>query len=395
MLYALIAVHAILGAFTPLMVKKLGARVFYVLSIAPLAAAIWLTVQAPHIVSGGTYVEAYPWIPTLDVSLTLRMGLVQWVLAMIVTWIGFLVLLYSRWYFEGITTGRSAAILTVFAGTMLGLVTADNLVLMFVFWELTTVLSYLLIGHDPTRRANRGAAQTALIVTTSGGLAMLVGIVAVWSTTGNMSLAEIVADPPKGTLAGIGAMLMLVGALSKSALVPFHFWLPGAMAAPTPISAYLHAAAMVKAGVYLVAVLAPAFADVPLWRPTVLILGTVTMILGGWRALRQTDLKLLLAYGTVSQLGFMVLLLGVGTKAAAIAGLGMVIAHALFKSTLFMCVGLIDHSAGTRDIRELSGVGYRVPWLAILGGLAALSMAGMPRWSASSPRRRPSSRSST
>ena len=171
---------------------------------------------------------------------------------------------------------------------------------------------------------------------------------------------------------------MLVGALSKSALVPFHFWLPGAMAAPTPISAYLHAAAMVKAGVYLVAVLAPAFADVPLWRPTVLLLGTVTMILGGWRALRQTDLKLLLAYGTVSQLGFMVLLLGVGTKAAAIAGLGMVIAHALFKSTLFMCVGLIDHSAGTRDIRELSGVGYRVPWLAILGGLAALSMAGMP-----------------
>lgn len=378
MLYALIAAHAILGASTPLLVKRLGARVFYLLSAAPLAAGIWLITQAPMVLSGAAYIESHDWIPTLDVTLTLRMGLVQWILAMIVSWVGFLVLLYSRWYFEGLTTGRSAAILTVFAGTMLGLVTADDLILMFVFWELTTVFSYLLIGHDPTRRANRGAAQTALIVTTTGGLAMLVGIVAVHSVTGTMSLQAIVADPPTGTLAGVSGMLMLVGALSKSALVPFHFWLPGAMAAPTPISAYLHAAAMVKAGVYLVAVLAPAFAEVPMWRPTVLVLGTITMVLGGWRALRQTDLKLLLAYGTVSQLGLMVLLLGVGTRSAAMAGMGLVIAHALFKSTLFMCVGLIDHSAGTRDIRELSGVGYRVPWLAILGGLAALSMAGMP-----------------
>ena len=378
MLYALIAVHAVLGALTPLLVKKLGARVFYVLSLAPLAAGIWLTVVAPGILAGEPHVEAYQWIPTLDVTLTLRMGLVQWILAMIVSWIGFLVLLFSRWYFEGLKSGRSAAILTIFAGTMLGLVTADNLVLLFVFWELTTIFSFLLIGHDPSRRANRGAAQTALIVTTSGGLAMLVGIVAIWRTSGTLSLEAVIADPPTGTLATAGALLMLVGALSKSALVPFHFWLPGAMAAPTPISAYLHAAAMVKAGVYLVAVLAPAFADAPYWRPIVLALGTATMVLGGWRALRQTDLKLLLAYGTVSQLGFMVLLLGLGTQSAAMAGLGMVIAHALFKSTLFMCVGLIDHSAGTRDIRELSGVGYRVPWLAILGGLAALSMAGMP-----------------
>lgn len=378
MLYALIAFHAVLGALTPLLVKKLGARVYYVLSVAPLAAGLWLLSVAPGVLSGGAHVESFAWIPTLDVSLTLRMGLVQWILAMIVSWIGFLVLLYSRWYFEGLRSGRSAGILTVFAGTMLGLVTADDLVLLFVFWELTTILSYLLIGHDSSRRANRGAAQTALIVTTTGGLIMLLGIVAIWQTSGTLSLAAIIADPPTGTLAGIGALMMLVGALSKSALVPFHFWLPGAMAAPTPISAYLHAAAMVKAGVYLVAVLAPAFADAPFWRPTVLLLGTITMVLGGWRALRQTDLKLLLAYGTVSQLGFMVLLLGVGTRSAAMAGLGMVIAHALFKSTLFMLVGIIDHSAGTRDIRELSGVGYRVPWLAVVGGLAVLSMAGAP-----------------
>lgn len=378
MLYALITAHAVLGALTPLLVRRLGARVYYVLALAPLVAGVWLTLQAPHIIAGNAYVETYQWIPALDVDLTLRMGLVQWVLAMIVTWVGTLVLLYSRWYFDGMTTGRSAAILTAFAGAMLGLVTADNLVVLFIFWELTTVFSYLLIGHDPTRRANRGAAQTALIVTTTGGLAMLVGIVAIWSVSGTLSLQQIIADPPTGTLATVGALLMLVGALSKSALVPFHFWLPGAMAAPTPISAYLHAAAMVKAGVYLVAVLAPAFADAPFWRPIVMLLGTATMVLGGWRALRQTDLKLLLAYGTVSQLGFMVLLLGIGTEAAALAGLGLVIAHALFKSCLFMCVGIIDHSAGTRDIRELNGVGYRVPWLALVAGLAAMSMAGIP-----------------
>ncbi|MFT3888162.1 MAG: Na+/H+ antiporter subunit A [Arachnia sp.] len=377
MLYALIAAHAVLGALTPLLVRLLRDKVFYVLMLAPLVSAVWLTAQAPLIVAGGTYVFEASWIPHLGVDLTLRMGLVQWVLGMIVTWIGTLVLLYSRWYFQGMTVGRSAAILTAFAGAMLGLVTADNLVILFVFWELTTVFSYLLIGHDPRRRANRGAAQTALIVTTSGGLAMLVGIVAVWQASGTLSLEEIAANPPVGILATSGALLMLAGAVTKSALVPFHFWLPGAMAAPTPISAYLHAAAMVKAGVYLVAVLAPSFADAPFWRPTVMVLGTATLVVGGWRALRQTDLKLLLAYGTVSQLGFMVLLLGIGTQAAALAGLGTVIAHALFKSALFMIVGVIDHSAGTRDLRELNGVGYRVPWLAVFGGCAALSMAGM------------------
>ena len=378
MLLALIATHAVLGALTPLLVRRLAARAFFVLALGPIAGAAWLTSLGPTVVSGGAYLESYRWIPMLSVDLSLRIGLLQWVLAMIVTWIGALVLLYSRWYFDGSTSPRSASVLTLFAGTMLGLVTADNLVVLYIFWELTTIFSYLLIAHDPTRRANRGAAQTALIVTTTGGLAMLVGIVALWQTSGTLSMQELLTEPPTGTLATVGALLVLVGALSKSALVPFHFWLPGAMAAPTPISAYLHAAAMVKAGVYLVAALAPAFAAVPWWRPSIMLLGTVTMILGGWRALRQTDLKLLLAYGTVSQLGFMVLLVGLGTEAAALAGLGMVIAHALFKSTLFMCVGVIDHSAGTRDLRELSGVGRRVPWLAAVGALAVLSMAGIP-----------------
>ena len=189
MLLALIAAHAVLGALAPLFVRWLGARSFFVLMLGPLAAAVWLTSLAPTVVAGGEYLESYQWIPLLGVDLTLRIGLLQWVLAMIVTWIGALVLLYSRWYFDGMTVARSAAILTIFAGTMLGLVTADNLVVLYIFWELTTIFSYLLIAHDPTRRANRGAAQTALIVTTTGGLAMLVGIVALWQTSGTLSHA--------------------------------------------------------------------------------------------------------------------------------------------------------------------------------------------------------------
>ena len=378
MLLALIAAHAVLAALTPLFSRYLKSRAFFLLAIPPALTAAFLLSESGRILSGGNWVEHFEWIPALGVSITLNMGLLQWVLGLIVSIIGVLILLYCRWYFDKKMPSLSGGVLLAFAGSMLGLVTADDLVVLFIFWELTTIFSYLLIGHDPTRRANRGAASTAMVVTTAGGLAMLLGIMALGMEAGTYSLAAITANPPTSVLTGVGAMLMLVGALSKSALIPFHFWLPGAMAAPTPISAYLHAAAMVKAGVYLVAVLAPSFATVPYWRPVVLTLGAATMVVGGWRALRQTDLKLLLAYGTVSQLGFMVFMVGMGTKAGALAGMGMVISHALFKSTLFMIVGIIDHSAGTRDLNKLSGVGYRVPWLALLGGLAALSMAGMP-----------------
>lgn len=378
MLLALIAAHAILAACTPVVAKALRTRAFFVLALPPAATAAFLLSRTSEILAGRVLREETEWIPSLNVSITLQLGLVQWVLGLIVSIIGVLVLLYCRWYFDDRMPTLSGGVLAAFAGAMIGLVTADDLVVLFVFWELTTIFSYLLIAHDPTRRANRGAASTALIVTTAGGLTMLLGIVALGYQAGTYSLSEIVAHPPSSTLAGLGALMMLVGALSKSALIPFQFWLPGAMAAPTPISAYLHAAAMVKAGVYLVAVLAPAFAFVPYWLPTVLILGSATMIVGGWRALRQTDLKLLLAYGTVSQLGFMVLLVGMGTKAGALAGLGMVISHALFKSTLFMVVGIIDHSAGTRDLTKLTGIGRRYPVLAVVGGLATLSMAGIP-----------------
>lgn len=379
MLLALVALHMLVGGVVPLLARRIGTQAFFVAALVPAMSFAWLLTQAGTVTSGGVLGSQVAWIPTIGVSLTLRMGLVQWILALIVTGVGALVLLYCRWYFSpGPAATRCLTLLTWFAGTMLGLVSADDLIVLYVMWELTTVYSYLLIGNDFTRKANRGAALTALIVTTIGGLAMLVGIVILWVLTSTLSLSAIVAAPPTGALATVAALLMLVGALSKSALVPFHFWLPGAMAAATPVSAYLHAAAMVKAGVYLVAVLAPAFSSVPGWRLAVGLLGAVTMLIGGWRSLRQTDIKLLLAYGTVSQLGFMVLLTGMGTRSAALAGLAMTIAHALFKSALFLIIGIIDKSAGTRDLRELSGVGRRMRSLSLVMVLAAASMAGLP-----------------
>ncbi|WP_040161306.1 Na+/H+ antiporter subunit A [Nigerium massiliense] len=377
MLLTLIGLHLALAVVSPLVSRVLGRNAFFVMALLPAASFVWAVVQAPAILGGGAYRESLPWIPQLGVSLTMRVGLVQWVLTLIVTGIGALILIYCRWYFEKGST-RCLGLLTAFAGAMLGLVTTDDLIVLYVFWELTTVFSYLLIGYDSSRRANRSAALTALIVTTTGGLAMLVGIVSLGFQAGTFSIEGVLASPPVGTAATVAALLMLVGAISKSALAPFHFWLPGAMAAPTPVSAYLHAAAMVKAGIYLVAVLAPTFSTVPLWRPAVTILGATTMILGGWRSLRQTDLKLLLAYGTVSQLGFITLLTGLGTQAAALAGLAMTITHALFKSSLFLTVGVIDHSTGTRDLRQLSGLGRQLPGLATTAALAAASMAGVP-----------------
>jgi multicomponent Na+:H+ antiporter subunit A len=267
---------------------------------------------------------------------------------------------------------------------MFGLVIADDVYLLFVFWEATSVFSYLLIAHYTGRRASRAAALQAFIVTTAGGLAMLVGLVMLSVVAGSTRLSELVAMAQDGRL-DLGAplvvtsvVLVLVGALSKSAIIPFHFWLPAAMAAPTPVSAYLHAAAMVQAGIYLVARLAPGFSATPGWQPILLGLGLLTMLLGGWRALRQNDLKLLLAYGTVSQLGFLVVVTGFGTRNAALAGAALLLAHALFKAALFLVVGIIDHRAGTRDLRKLSGLGREAPVLAVIGVLAVFSMAGIP-----------------
>lgn len=377
MLLSLVIAHFVVASLGSVWGRWFGRNAFVLVALVPAATFGWALNLAPGLLGGGGYVEVVPWIPGLKVSLAFHVGLVSWLMTLIVSGIGTLILLYCRWYFPTVPA-RTLGLLVAFAGAMVGLVTADDLIVLYVFWELTTVFSYLLIGHDSSRRANRAAAMTALIVTTAGGLAMLVGIVSLGLTTGTFRLQSIIAAAPTGAAVTVAALLMLVGALTKSAMAPFHFWLPGAMAAPTPVSAYLHAATMVKAGVYLVAVLAPAFADVPGWRQAVTVLGAATLILGGWRALRQNDLKLLLAYGTVSQLGFITLLVGLGTKAAAQAGLAMLIAHALFKATLFLTVGVIDHATHTRDLTKLSGLRSRMPVLAVVAGLAAASMAGVP-----------------
>ncbi|MBA2695349.1 MAG: Na+/H+ antiporter subunit A, partial [Actinobacteria bacterium] len=352
-----------------------------VLAAVPAAAAVWAGVQTAAAASPAPPTQVHVWVDQLNAELAFRMDPLAWLMTLVVGGVGALILAYCAPYFQGVDradVGRFAAYLTAFAGAMLGLVTTDDLITLYIFWELTTVLSYLLIGYLTTSKASSGAAKQALIVTTFGGLAMLIGIVLIGQDRGTYRISEILADPGSGAGVTAGVVLLLVGALTKSALIPFHFWLPGAMAAPTPVSAYLHAAAMVKAGIYLIARFAPAYADLPGWRVTVLVLGSVTMLLGGWRALRQYDLKLLLAYGTVSQLGFLTILVGSGTREAALAGLALLLAHALFKSGLFLIVGTIDHAVGTRDLRELSGLARRMPVLCAGAVLSAASMAGLP-----------------
>ena len=377
---ALVLAHFVAAAGAPALVRALGRRAFLILALVPATAAGWALYRTGSVQESEVHTEVVTWVPALDLDLAFAMGSIQWVMTLVVAGIGALVLVYCTWYFSDDEAGlRSfAGNFVAFAGAMLGLVLADDLLLMYVFWELTTIFSYLLIGHDPTRRAGRAAGLQALIVTTFGGLAMLVGVLLVGTQAGTLRITELLADPPTGAPITVAVLLILLGAISKSALFPFHFWLPAAMAAPTPVSAYLHAAAMVKAGVYLVALLAPAFAELPGWRELLLSLGLLTMLLGGWRALRQFDIKLLLAYGTVSQLGFLLVIVSIGTRPAALAGLAMLIAHALFKATLFMVVGIVDHETGTRDLRKLSGVGRASPVLAGAAILAGASMAGVP-----------------
>lgn len=379
MIFSLVAV-GLLAILTPFLTKWLKARVFWVIALAPAALFAMTLAQAPGILAGTPVTESVPWIPQLGISLSFRIDALSLLLALIVTGVGALVLAYCARYFtdDEPGLGRFAALLLAFAGVMYGLVTSDDVIVMFVFWEATSVLSYLLIGHHTGRRSSRGAALQALTVTTFGGLAMLVGIIMLSVASGSTSLTEIVANPVGGVFGQVAIVLVLLGALSKSALVPFHFWLPAAMAAPTPVSAYLHAAAMVKAGIYVIARFAPGYAELPLWQPILVTVGVLTMLVGGWRAMRQYDLKLLLAYGTVSQLGFLTIMLGFGTRDAALAGAALLLAHALYKATLFLVVGVIDHATGTRDWRKLSGLGRRMPLLATTAGIAVASMAGLP-----------------
>ncbi len=370
---------AILPLVLPWLVRRIGSRAFYVAALLPIAAFIHAVVLTPQVLAGSDPVESVRWITALDINLSMRMDTLGWLMTLIVTGVGALVMLYCRWYFGGGETnlGQFAGVLLAFAGAMYGLVLTDDLLVLVMLWEVTSILSYLLIGYYNRRAVSRRAALQALLVTTLGGLVMLIGVVLLIVEAGTASMTAILAQAPTGPIVEAALVLLLVGALSKSAIFPFHFWLPGAMAAPTPVSAYLHAAAMVKAGIYLIARFAPVFAVAPPWRPIVVSLGVFTMLLAGFQALRETDLKRVLAFGTVSQLGMLTVVLGFGTRDAALAGLALLLSHALFKSSLFLVVGVIDRQLSTRDLTELSGVGRQAPVLAAFSIFAVASMAGI------------------
>ena len=374
--------HAVATALAPLLVYRWGRMAFYPLALVPLGSLVWVALNWPG--RGDARSLEVSWVPELSMNITLRFDALAAIMSVLVLGIGALVLFYCADYFhhhDGHTEKRLpsfAAELVAFAGAMFGLVVSDNMLVLYVFWELTTVLSFLLVGHYAERATSRRAAMQALLVTTAGGLAMLVGIVVLGTISGTYLLSELIATPPAGLAASVGIVLILVGALAKSAIVPLHFWLPGAMAAPTPVSAYLHAAAMVKAGVYLVARMTPGFADSPPWRPMVITLGVLTVLLAGWRAVREYDLKLILAFGTVSQLGLITVMVGAGGSDLMLAGLALLCAHAMFKAALFMVVGIIDHTTGTRDIRRLAWLGHASKPLLWIAVGATASMAALP-----------------
>ena len=322
--------------------------------------------------------ESWDWVPELGLSLSIRLDGFGVVMVLVVSIIGVLVLGYSAAYFDRDDTYvRFVGLFVAFAGAMTGLVIADDLFTMFVFWELTSVCSFLLIGLNDRSAQARSAALRALLVTGAGGLCLLAAVVLLQVAAGTSSFSELAASPPSGAMVTTAAVLALVGAFTKSAQFPFHFWLPGAMAAPTPVSAYLHSATMVKAGIVLMARMAPIFGDLDVWRWLVVVCGGITMVLGGARAMRQTDAKLLLAHSTVSQLGFLTILMGLGLPGVTYAGVAHLVAHAVFKAGLFLGVGAIDHATGTRDIRRLSGLWREMRVVAIAMALAGASMAGL------------------
>jgi multicomponent Na+:H+ antiporter subunit A len=388
---AILYAHAVAALLAPVLVRRWGRHAFYPLALVPLGSLPWVALNWPQqdVAAGaapgrGGQIVHLDWVPELSMDITFRFDALAAIMSVLVLGVGALVLFYCAEYFhhhDGHMEKRLpsfAAELVAFSGAMFGLVVSDNMLMLYLFWELTTVLSFLLVGHYAERATSRRAATQALLVTTAGGLAMLVGIVVLGELSGTYRLSELIASPPTGTAPAVALVLVLVGALSKSAIVPFHFWLPGAMAAPTPVSAYLHAAAMVKAGVYLIARMTPGFADSPGWRPIVVTLGLGTMLLAGWRAVREYDLKLILAFGTVSQLGLITLMVGTGGGDLMLAGLAMLCAHAMFKAALFMVVGVIDHATGTRDIRRLAWLGDRQRPLLVIAVGATASMAALP-----------------
>ncbi len=380
-------VLAVLAGFVAALVApwihgRTGARAGWLIAGVPLAVTGYFLAQLATIADGETLRASYDWVPELGVEAAFRLDGLGLVFALLVSGIGTLVVVYGGGYLKGdAQLGRFYAYILVFMASMLGVVLADNLLTLFIFWELTSISSYLLIGYKHYDPDSRQAALQALLVTGGGGLALLAGLVLLGQVAGTYTISELFAQGEAiraDALYGPLLVLILLGAFTKSAQFPFHFWLPGAMAAPTPISAYLHSATMVKAGVYLLLRLSPALGGTTEWQVATLGVGGVTMALGAFLAWQQTDLKRILAYSTVSALGMLVLLAGIGTEYALKAAVTLLIAHALYKGALFLVVGALDHETGTRDVTQMGGLWRAMPWTGLAAALAALSMAGVP-----------------
>ncbi len=352
------------------------------LAVAAMPAALFLAFALPGAVAPG--LQSIAWVPSLGVTLALRLDGFSRLFALLITGIGTLVVLYAGAYFADRPKPRGAsftALILLFMAAMLGCVLSDSLIGLYLFWELTSLVSFLLIGFDSEKPEARRAALQSLIVTAGGGLALFAGILLIGVALGSFSLSAIAARGPElaaSPLAPAILALVLLGAFTKSAQVPFHFWLPNAMAAPSPASAYLHSATMVKLGVYLLARLDQPFSAMPAFGPLLLGFGAATLLVASLRALSRAGYKAVLAQSTVGSLGLLVLLIGLEGVLATTAMVGFLLAHALYKAALFFCAGTAIHATGRADLREIHGLGRALPLTALAAGLAALAMAGLP-----------------
>ena len=352
------------------------------------AAAVALVIGAkvawlyPAVSAGAVVTERLAWLPSLGIDVVIRLDGFAWMFAMLVSGMGLLVIVYARYYLSSDDpAARFYSLLLGFMGAMLGVVVSGNLVQLVVFWELTSVFSFLLIGYWTHRKDARRGARMAFTVTATGGLALLAGVLVLGHIVGSHELEAVLRSGDlvrAHPLYPLALCLVLLGALTKSAQFPFHFWLPHAMAAPTPVSAYLHSATMVKAGVFLLARLWPVLSGTDEWFWIVGGAGLVTLLLGSYVAMFQNDLKGLLAYSTISHLGLITLLLGLNSPLAAVAAVFHMMNHATFKASLFMSVGIIDHESGTRDMRRLQGLSRSLPVTGTLAIVACAAMAGVP-----------------
>lgn len=381
-LFIVVLVLIAMVPIAPVVVRIAGDRAPYILSLVPLALAIFLALNWTDVEAGNISSYSFNWVSGLDLTASWRLDGLSLTFALLVLGMGVLVLIYARGYMSGESgNGKFYSFLFMFMAAMVGLALSDNIITLFVFWELTSISSYMLIGHKHSAESSRDSALQALVVTGTGGLALFGGLVMLgiaadtWQISEMFQRVEVISE---SSLAIPALVLIAVGAFTKSAQAPFHFWLPNAMSAPTPVSAYLHSATMVKAGVFLLARMHPVLGDLWLWTPLLTTVGGITMVGAAWQAIRETDLKRILAYSTVSALGTMVFLLGLGHSSAIKAAITFLIAHALYKGALFMVAGSVDHETGTRNVRQLGGLRRAMPFTAMAAMLAAVSMAGLP-----------------